>query len=122
MKSIARRALIGLLCGIVSSFFLCFALGNVGLGMALGALPGLPWPLGVLVQIILTVVVLDCFGRWPSFQTGTASSTQQGSDLHEPKAIESETRPKIGFTLTLSAPKVTSFAFCCPGINKDKNR
>ena len=41
MKSIARRALIGLLCGMVSSFFLCFALGNVGLGMALGALLGI---------------------------------------------------------------------------------
>jgi len=40
MKSIARRTLIGLLCGIVSSFFLCFALGSVGLGMALGALLG----------------------------------------------------------------------------------
>ncbi len=41
MKSIARRALIGLLCGIVSSFFLCFPLRNVGLGMALGALLGI---------------------------------------------------------------------------------
>jgi NADH dehydrogenase len=41
MKSIARRALIGLLCGIVSSFFLCLALGSVGLGLALGALLGM---------------------------------------------------------------------------------
>jgi NADH:ubiquinone reductase (H+-translocating) len=41
MKSIARRALIGLLCGMVSSFFLCFPLRNVGLGMALGALLGI---------------------------------------------------------------------------------
>jgi NADH:ubiquinone reductase (H+-translocating) len=41
MKSIARRALIGLFCGIVSSFLLCFSLGNVGLGLALGALLGI---------------------------------------------------------------------------------
>jgi NADH:ubiquinone reductase (H+-translocating) len=41
MKPIARRALIGLLCGIVSSFFLCFTLRSVGLGLALGALLGI---------------------------------------------------------------------------------
>jgi hypothetical protein len=41
MKSIARRALIGLLCGIVSSFFLCFTLRSVALGLALGALLGI---------------------------------------------------------------------------------
>ncbi|MGA8655014.1 MAG: NAD(P)/FAD-dependent oxidoreductase [Chthoniobacterales bacterium] len=41
MKPIVRRALIGLLCGSVSSFFLCFTLGNVGLGLALGALLGI---------------------------------------------------------------------------------
>jgi hypothetical protein len=41
MKSMARRALIGLLCGIISSFFLCFTLGSVGLGPALGALLGI---------------------------------------------------------------------------------
>ena len=40
MKSIARRALIGLLCGIVSSFFLCFILGGVALGLGLGAFLG----------------------------------------------------------------------------------
>ena len=36
-----RRALIGLLCGIVSSPFLCLALRSVGLGLALGALLGI---------------------------------------------------------------------------------
>jgi NADH dehydrogenase len=41
MKSMARRALIGLLCGIISSFFLCFTLGSAGLGPALGALLGI---------------------------------------------------------------------------------
>jgi hypothetical protein len=41
MKPTARRALIGLLCGTVSSFFLCFILGNVALGLALGALLGI---------------------------------------------------------------------------------
>jgi hypothetical protein len=41
IKSIARRALIGLLCSIVSSFFLCVTLGNAGLGLALGALLGI---------------------------------------------------------------------------------
>jgi NADH dehydrogenase len=41
IKPIARRALIGLLCGIVSSFFLCVTLGNAGLGLALGALLGI---------------------------------------------------------------------------------
>jgi len=41
MKPIARRTLIGLLCGIVSSFFLCFTLGNVALGLALGVLLGI---------------------------------------------------------------------------------
>src|SRR4029077_11850626 len=30
---IARRTLIGLLCGIVSSLFLCLAIGSVGLGV-----------------------------------------------------------------------------------------
>jgi NADH dehydrogenase len=41
VKSIVRLALIGLLCGSVSSFFLCFTLGSVGLGLALGALLGI---------------------------------------------------------------------------------
>jgi len=41
MKPIARRALTGLLCGIISSFFLCFTLGSAGLGLALGALLGI---------------------------------------------------------------------------------
>ena len=41
MKPIARRALIGLLCGIISSFFLCLTLGSAGLGLALGALLGI---------------------------------------------------------------------------------
>ena len=41
MQSMARRVLIGLLCGIISSFFLCFTLGSAGLGPALGALLGI---------------------------------------------------------------------------------
>jgi NADH dehydrogenase len=41
MKPIARRALIGLLCGIISSFFLCLTLGSAGLGLALGTLLGI---------------------------------------------------------------------------------
>ena len=41
MKQIMRRTLIGLLCGIVSSPFLCLALRSVGLGLALGALLGI---------------------------------------------------------------------------------
>jgi hypothetical protein len=41
MKPITRRALIGLLCGIISSFFLCFTVGSLGLGLALGALLGI---------------------------------------------------------------------------------
>jgi NADH dehydrogenase len=41
VKAIVRPALIGLLCGSVSSFFLCFTLGSVGLGLALGALLGI---------------------------------------------------------------------------------
>src|ERR1700751_21373 len=36
-----RRALVGLLCGIVSSPFLCLALRSFGLGLALGALLGI---------------------------------------------------------------------------------
>jgi hypothetical protein len=34
MKPIALRALIGLLCGAVSSFFLCVTLRKAGLGLA----------------------------------------------------------------------------------------
>jgi hypothetical protein len=41
VKQIMRRTLIGLLCGIVSSPFLCLALRSVGLGLALGALLGI---------------------------------------------------------------------------------
>ena len=41
MKQIVHRALIGLLCGTVSSFFLCSALRSVGLGLALGSLLGI---------------------------------------------------------------------------------
>ena len=41
MKPVARRALIGFLCGIISSFFLCFTFGSVGLGLALGTLLGM---------------------------------------------------------------------------------
>jgi len=41
MKPTVRCALIGLLCGTVASFFLCFILGNVALGLALGALLGI---------------------------------------------------------------------------------
>src|ERR1700751_1984876 len=36
-----RRALVGLLCGVVSSPFLCLALRSFGLGLALGALLGI---------------------------------------------------------------------------------
>jgi NADH:ubiquinone reductase (H+-translocating) len=41
MKPILRRTLIGLLCGTVSSPFLCLALKSAGLGLALGALLGM---------------------------------------------------------------------------------
>jgi NADH:ubiquinone reductase (H+-translocating) len=41
VKPILRRALIGLLCGTVSSPFLCLALKSAGLGLALGAVLGL---------------------------------------------------------------------------------
>ncbi len=41
MKLIVRRVLIGLVCGIVSSLFLCLAVRNVGLGLSLGALLGI---------------------------------------------------------------------------------
>ena len=41
MKPIVRRALIGLLCGIFSSFFLCVTLRNAGFGLPLGALLGI---------------------------------------------------------------------------------
>ena len=41
MKQIMRRTLIGLLCGTVSSPFLCLALRSVGSGPALGALLGI---------------------------------------------------------------------------------
>jgi NADH dehydrogenase len=41
VKQTLRRALIGLLCGSVSSPFLCLALRSVGLGLALGALLGI---------------------------------------------------------------------------------
>ena len=41
MKPVVRRALIGSLCGIISSFFLCFTFGSVGLGLALGTLLGM---------------------------------------------------------------------------------
>jgi NADH:ubiquinone reductase (H+-translocating) len=41
MKLILRRVLIGLVCGAVSSPFLCLALRDIGLGMFLGALLGI---------------------------------------------------------------------------------
>jgi NADH:ubiquinone reductase (H+-translocating) len=41
MKLIVRRVLIGLVCGTVSSLFLCLAVRNVGLGLSLGALLGI---------------------------------------------------------------------------------
>ena len=40
MKLIVRRVLIGLVCGMVSSLFLCLAVRNIGLGLSLGALLG----------------------------------------------------------------------------------
>ena len=40
MKLILRRVLIGLVCGAVSSPFLCLAVRDIGLGMFLGALLG----------------------------------------------------------------------------------
>jgi hypothetical protein len=40
MKLIVRRVLIGLVCGAVSSLFLCLAAGNLDLGLPLGALLG----------------------------------------------------------------------------------
>jgi len=56
VKQIIRRALIGLLCGIVSSPFLCLALRSVGLGPALGALLGIArafafFDLGIIVLL-----------------------------------------------------------------------
>jgi NADH:ubiquinone reductase (H+-translocating) len=41
MKLIVRRVLIGLVCGTVSSLFLCLGARNTGLGMSLGALLGI---------------------------------------------------------------------------------
>src|SRR6201987_2999266 len=41
MKLIVRRVLIGLVCGTVSSLFLCLAVRNTGLGLSLGALLGI---------------------------------------------------------------------------------
>jgi len=41
MKLIVRRVLIGLVCGTVSSLFLCSAVRNIGLGLSLGALLGI---------------------------------------------------------------------------------
>jgi NADH:ubiquinone reductase (H+-translocating) len=41
MKLIVRRVLIGLVCGAVSSLFLCLGTRNTGLGLALGALLGI---------------------------------------------------------------------------------
>ena len=69
-----------------------------------------PWlfavGLGVLSKsfspnCLFSVVALDCSGRWPSFQTRTASSAPQGSDLNEPKAVESETWRKSGYGSSL---------------------
>jgi hypothetical protein len=41
MKLIVRRVLVGLVCGTVSSPFLCLALRDIGLGVSLGALLGI---------------------------------------------------------------------------------
>ena len=41
MKLIFRRVLIGLVCGTVSSPFLCLAVRDIGLGVSLGALLGI---------------------------------------------------------------------------------
>ena len=41
MKLIVRRVLIGLVCGTISSLFLCLAVRNIGLGLSLGALLGI---------------------------------------------------------------------------------
>jgi hypothetical protein len=41
MKLIVRRVLIGLVCGTVSSPFLCLAVRDIGLGVLLGALLGI---------------------------------------------------------------------------------
>src|ERR1700760_2024708 len=40
MKLVFRRVMIGLVCGTVSSPFLCLAVRNIGLGVSLGALLG----------------------------------------------------------------------------------
>jgi NADH dehydrogenase len=41
MKLIVRRVLIGMVCGTLSSLFLCLAVRDIGLGLALGALLGI---------------------------------------------------------------------------------
>ena len=41
MKLVFRRVLIGLVCGAVSSPFLCLAVRDIGLGMFLGVLLGI---------------------------------------------------------------------------------
>src|SRR6202045_1146191 len=41
MKLVVRRVLIGLVCGTISSLFLCLAVRNIGLGLSLGALLGI---------------------------------------------------------------------------------
>jgi hypothetical protein len=41
MKLIVRRVLIGLVCGTVSSLFLCLGARNTGLRLSLGALLGI---------------------------------------------------------------------------------
>jgi hypothetical protein len=41
MKPIFRRVMIGLVCGTVSSPFLCLVVRDIGLGVVLGALLGI---------------------------------------------------------------------------------
>src|SRR6201996_7292742 len=41
MKLMVRRILIGLVCGTFSGPFLCLAVGDIGLGLSLGALLGI---------------------------------------------------------------------------------
>jgi hypothetical protein len=113
VKQIIRPALIGLLCGIVSSPFLCLALRSVGLGPALGALLGIARAFAFFDLGSLSWRLVATDARFPflrillcAFIDKTFDTFRLELSVSDPAAGLCCTKPPVDSPITISGCKI----------------